>query len=303
MLNVKQGGIKYHFLSLWYDSTWDWTKVSRTIGEFSTYQANGPIYIYIYIYIYSVERWNCHPRKDMIPFLFNENRFSFFVADHLLVGQLCTNSKSDRSLLLCLKVTQCSTSELWQQDHYQHPQNANLDCHELRGRALGDENKVSGYGYSHWCSFKWGPHHSTFHLRRRLESKYQRLPGCAEECGDPLVQSGGQWQTLGVAAGLGTGPQVQRDSDFASEGLLRLCTLLWLAPSSPDLSPLDYFLWSYVENITNMTSHNTKASMIATNHRAPSGTCGKDMLLVPDPYQGGDWGWRRLHWIDASCTS
>ena len=27
----------------------------------------------------------------MIPFPFNENRFSFFVADHLLVGQLCTN--------------------------------------------------------------------------------------------------------------------------------------------------------------------------------------------------------------------
>ena len=30
-------------------------------------------------------------------------------------------------------------------------------------------------------------------------------------------------------------------------------------PSSPDLNPLDYF----VENITNMTSHNTKASLIA----------------------------------------
>ena len=29
MLSVKQGGIKYHFLSLWYDSTWDWTQVSR----------------------------------------------------------------------------------------------------------------------------------------------------------------------------------------------------------------------------------------------------------------------------------
>ena len=25
MLSVKQGGIKYHFLSLWYDRTWDWT--------------------------------------------------------------------------------------------------------------------------------------------------------------------------------------------------------------------------------------------------------------------------------------
>ena len=37
----------------------------------------------------------------MIPF-----PFSFFVADHLLVGQLCTNPKSNRSLLSCLKVTQ-----------------------------------------------------------------------------------------------------------------------------------------------------------------------------------------------------
>ena len=32
MLSVKQGSIKYHFLSLWYDSTWDWTQVSRAIG-------------------------------------------------------------------------------------------------------------------------------------------------------------------------------------------------------------------------------------------------------------------------------
>ena len=35
MLSVKQGGIKYHFLSLWYDSTWNWTQVSRAIGEHS----------------------------------------------------------------------------------------------------------------------------------------------------------------------------------------------------------------------------------------------------------------------------
>ena len=33
MLNVKQDCIKYHFLSLWYDSTWNWTPVSQTIGE------------------------------------------------------------------------------------------------------------------------------------------------------------------------------------------------------------------------------------------------------------------------------
>ena len=48
----------------------------------------------------------------MIPFPFIENRFSFFVADHLLVGQLYTNPKSDRSLLSCLKVTLCSMSEI-----------------------------------------------------------------------------------------------------------------------------------------------------------------------------------------------
>ena len=48
----------------------------------------------------------------MILFPFNKNRFSFFVADHLLVGQLCTNPKSNRSLLSYLKVTQCWTSEI-----------------------------------------------------------------------------------------------------------------------------------------------------------------------------------------------
>ena len=41
---------------------------------------------------------------------------------------------------------------------------------------------------------------------------------------------------------------------------------LW-PPSSPNLNPLDYFVWSYVENITNMTSHITKASLIAAIRR------------------------------------
>ena len=118
-------------------------------------------------------------------------------------------------------------------------------------------------GYSLWCGFKWGPHHATSHLRSRLESQHQSVPGRAEECGNPLVQLGGRWQTLGVAAGLGTGPQVQRDPGLASEGVLQLCTLLSLAPSSPNLNLLDYFISSYIKNITNMTSDNTKASRIA----------------------------------------
>ena len=37
--------------------------------------------------------------------------------------------------------------------------------------------------------------------------------------------------------------------------------------SSTDLNPLDYFVWSCVENITNMTSHNTQARFIAAIRR------------------------------------
>ena len=37
--------------------------------------------------------------------------------------------------------------------------------------------------------------------------------------------------------------------------------------------------------------------------RAPAGACGKGILPVSDPYRGGDWGWRRLHWIDVSSTT
>ena len=36
ILGVKQGGIKYHFLSLW----WDWTPVSWTIGKHSYHYTN-----------------------------------------------------------------------------------------------------------------------------------------------------------------------------------------------------------------------------------------------------------------------
>ena len=60
MLSVKQGSIKYYFLNLWYDSTWDCTPVSQTIGEH--YFANGrDIYVYIYIYICTHVSLNKNP--------------------------------------------------------------------------------------------------------------------------------------------------------------------------------------------------------------------------------------------------
>ena len=49
-LSVKQGGLKYYFLSLWYDSTWDWTQVSWAIGEHSNHHSNVLSWAYTYIH-------------------------------------------------------------------------------------------------------------------------------------------------------------------------------------------------------------------------------------------------------------
>ena len=57
MLSVKQGGIKYHFLSLWYDSTRDWTLVYQNtliimpIGQCL-------IYLYIFTYLGRNTHWD-----------------------------------------------------------------------------------------------------------------------------------------------------------------------------------------------------------------------------------------------------
>ena len=218
----------------------------------------------------------------MIPFPFNENQFSFFVADHLLVGQLCTNPKSDESLLLCLKVTQCSTSEIGDAPLYNPcslpiqvmttgplpaPSKCKSGLPRITGICPGWWKRSFQLQLSSLVWFQVRATSYTSQLRSRLENQHQSVPGCAEECGDPLVQSGGRWQTLGVVAGLGAAPQVQRDPGLALEGVLRLCTLLSLAILPLDLNPLDYFVWSYVENITNMTFHNTEASLIAAIRR------------------------------------
>ena len=133
-------------------------------------------------------------------------------------------------------------------------------------RAQGDENKVSGYGYGLWCGFKWGPHHATSHLWSRLESQHQSIPGCAEECGDPLLQSGGRLQTPGC----GSRTWCRLTSPWLQKECYNFVFFSHWPPSSPDLNPLDYFVWSYIENITNMTSHNTKVSLIAAIRRAPA---------------------------------
>ena len=254
----------------------------------------------------------------MIPFPFNENRFSlfffFFAEDHLLVGQLCTNPKSDRSLLSCLKVTQCLTSEIGDAPLYNScslpiqvmttgPLSASSKCKSGLPRLTGTCSGwwKQSYRQRLW-SLMWFQVTATSCYLTSSKSAWKSTPKCTWMCWRvwwSLVQSDGR-------------PWVrQQDSTPAHKSketqawLQKECYAFVPFSHCPptDLNPLDDVIWSYIENITNMTSHNTKANLIATIRRAPAGACGKGMLPVPDPYRGGDWGWRRLHWIDVSSTT
>ena len=184
----------------------------------------------------------------MIPFPFNENRFSFFVANHLLVGQLCTNPKSDRSLLSCLKVAQCSTSEIRDVPPYN---SCSLPIQVMTTGPLPAPSKcksglpwITGTCPGWWkqsfrlrlWSLVWFQVRATSCHLTSLKSAWksnQSVPGCAEECGVPLVQSGGQWQTLGGAKRTRCWPTSPKRPRLASEGVLWLCTLLSLAHLFP----------------------------------------------------------------------
>ena len=206
----------------------------------------------------------------MIPFPFNENRFSYFFADHLLVGQLCTNPKSDRSLLSCLKVTQCSMSEIGDAPLYN---SWSLPIQVMTTGPLPAPSKCKS---------------GQFNMPRVMKAKF---PATVMVFG--VVSSEGHiipphifevslnvntWWSPGairwVVADPGCGSRTRRRPTSPMRpklGFRRRATTLNPSstgpPPPPDLNPLDYFVWLYVKNITNMTSHNTKASLIAAIYR------------------------------------
>ena len=104
----------------------------------------------------------------------------------------------------------------------------------------------------------------------------------------------GWWQTL--AAGLGTGPQVQRDPGLVSDGVIQLCTLLWLPhllprPEPTGLLRLVIHREHHQHDLPQHQSQPYRRHPLSIR-RAPAGACRKGMLPVSDPYQGGDWGRR-----------
>ena len=101
-----------------------------------------------------------------------------------------------------------------------------------------------------WSWWSGRPHHATSHLRSWLESQHQSVPGCAEECGDPLVQSGSLWQTLGVAARTRRRPASPKRPRL---GFRRSATTLYpsLTGSPP---PLTWTRWTTSFGHTSRTS-------------------------------------------------
>ena len=211
----------------------------------------------------------------MILFPFNENRFSFFLADHLLVGQLCTNPNSDRSLLSCLKVTKCSTSEIGDAPLYNScslliqlmitgPLPAPSKCKSALPRitVMCPGWWKQSFRLRLW-SLVWFQGHimrpHIFEIGLKVNTKVYLdvlksvvIPWCNQVAGGrPWV-----WQQDSAPAHKSKETQawLQKECyDFVPFSH-------W--PSfSPDLNPLDYFVWSYAENITNKTSHNTKAAI------------------------------------------
>ena len=213
----------------------------------------------------------------MIPFPFNENWFSFFVADHLLVGQLCTNHKSKRSLLSCDTMfneqdRRCAAVQLMPSTDPSYDNRTIASTLKMRiwitmnNRDVPRVMKtkfpatVMVFGVVSSEGHIMPPH--IFEVGLKVNTKVYLdvlksvvIPWCNQVAGGrPWV-----WQQDSVSTHKSKETQAWLQKEFYDFVIISH----W-PPSSPDLNLLDYFVWSYVKNITNMTSHNTKASLIAT---------------------------------------
>ena len=246
----------------------------------------------------------------------------FFVSDHLLVGQLCRNPKSDRSLLSCLKVTQCSTREIGDAPLYNPcslpiqvmttgPLPAPSKCKSGLPRITGT---CPGWRkQSFWLrllSLVWFKVRATSCLLTSSKSAWKSTPKCTWMCWRVWWSPGAiRWPV----ADAGCGSRTRRRSTSPKRprlGFKRSATILYpslIGPLllRPEPSGLLRLVIRREHHQHDLPQHQSQPDRRhpPSIHRAPAGACGKSMFSVPDPYRGGDWGWRRLHWIDVSCTT
>ena len=114
-------------------------------------------------------------------------------------------------------------------------------------------------------------------------------------------------------ADLGYGSRTRRRSTSPKRprlGFRRSATTLYPSTTDPILprSEPAGLLWLVIRrehHQHDLPQHQSQPDRLhpPSNRRAHAGNCGNGMLPIPDPYRGGDWGWRRLHWIDVSFTT
>ena len=211
----------------------------------------------------------------------------------------CHNIQRARS-----EMNRCTThalyrSKLWQQDHCQHPQNANPDSSTLEGTAECIGRPFGGGGVE---GLIMPPH--IFEVGLKVNTKVYldvlksvMIPWCNQMAGGrPWV-----WQQDSAPA---------HKSQVTQAWLQKECydfvSLSHWPPFLPRPEPAG-LLRLVIRREHHQHDLPQHQIQLDRGHppsigRAPAGACGKGMLPVPDQYRGGDWGWRQLSWIDANCT-
>ena len=69
-----------------------------------------------------------------------------------------------------------------------------------------------------------------------------------------MDERGGWWEAIRVPGGLCPCPRLQDDAGLAAEQCNHWSPDLW-PPNSPDLNPLDHFIWGVLETKTNNRFH------------------------------------------------
>ena len=251
----------------------------------------------------------------MIPFPFNENRFSFFVADHVLVGQLCTNPKSDRSFLSCLKVTQCSTSEIGDAPLYN---SCSLPIQVMTTGPLPAPSKCKSGRFNAWGRWKqsfrrrlrslvWFQVRATSCHLTSSKSAWKSTPKCTWMCWRVWWSPGAiRWPVADPGCGSRTlrRPTSPKRLSFRRSAITLYPSLTGPLLPRPEAAGLLRLSIPREQHQHDLPQHQSQPDRphLPSIRRAPAGACEKGMLTVLDPHRGGDWGWRRLHLIDVSST-
>ena len=264
-----------------------------------------------------VERYNCRPRKDeMIPFPFNENRFSFFCCRPSTSWSVVYNSKSDRSLLSSLKVTQCSTSEMGDVPLYNScslpiqvmitgPLPAPSKCKSGRFNAWGHSSTHRTTLWRWWSGStrlrtpprRPGPKSSS----KRSGLSLMKLPSNVVIPWCNQVAGGRPWVWQQDSAPPHKSKETQ--ACFRRSATTFYPSLTGPFLPRPEPTGLLRLVIRREHHQHDLPQHQSQPDHRhpPSIRRAPAGACGKGML--PVPYRGGNWGWRRLHWIDISSTT